>query len=60
MIKSVFGYTWIKGKLIFHRVASTEQGEFETLPSSVGKQSFTVLGEMTVCHALIIYGAEHL
>ena len=34
MIKSVFGYTWIKESL--STVTSTEQSQFKTLPSSVG------------------------
>ena len=34
MIKSVFGYTWIKESL--SKVASTEQGRFKTLLSLVG------------------------
>ena len=37
-----------------------DQSKTYLLPSSVGKLSLTVLGEMTVCHALRIYGAEHL
>ena len=43
MIKSVFGYTWIKESL--SNVTSTEQGQFKTLSSSVGcdKVSLTEL-----------------
>ena len=43
MIKSVFGYTWIKESL--STVTSTEQSQFKTLPSLVGcnKVSLTEL-----------------
>ena len=34
MIKSIFGYTWIKESL--STVTSTKQSQFKTLPSSVG------------------------
>ena len=45
MIKSVFGYTWIKNYYFLSKVASTEQGRFKTLLSSVGcdKVSLTEL-----------------
>ena len=43
MIKSVFGYTWIKESL--STVTSTEKSQFKTLPSSVmyNKVSLTEL-----------------